>query len=90
VKKGGKVLTIAGPTASLLTAERTALNFIQRLSGVATLSRKFADAIAGTGVRVVDTRKTTPGLARPRKIRRALRWLREPSFFPRRTRADQR
>ena len=61
IKKGGKVLTIAGPTAALLTAERTALNFIQRLSGVATLSRKFADAIASTGVRVVDTRKTTPG-----------------------------
>jgi nicotinate-nucleotide pyrophosphorylase (carboxylating) len=61
VKRGGKVLTVAGPTAALLTAERTALNFIQRLSGVATLSRKFADAVAGTGVRVVDTRKTTPG-----------------------------
>src|SRR5207253_792440 len=51
----------AGPTIALLTAERTALNFIQRLSGVATLSRRFADAVAGTGVRVVDTRKTTPG-----------------------------
>lgn len=61
VKKGGKVLNVTGPTAALLTAERTALNFIQRLSGVATLSRKFADAVAGTGVRVVDTRKTTPG-----------------------------
>ena len=61
VKEGGRVLTIAGPTVSLLTAERTALNFIQRLSGIATLSRKFADAVAGTGVRVVDTRKTTPG-----------------------------
>lgn len=61
LKKGGRGLNVAGPTASLLTAERTALNFIQRLSGVATLSRKFADAVAGTGVRVVDTRKTTPG-----------------------------
>jgi nicotinate-nucleotide pyrophosphorylase (carboxylating) len=61
VKSNGKVLTVTGPTAALLTAERTALNFIQRLSGVATLSRKFADAVAGTGVRVVDTRKTTPG-----------------------------
>jgi len=61
VKKGGRVLEVSGPTASLLTAERTALNFIQRLSGVATLSRRFADAVAGTGVRVVDTRKTTPG-----------------------------
>jgi nicotinate-nucleotide pyrophosphorylase (carboxylating) len=61
IKKGRKVLTISGPTIALLTAERTALNFIQRLSGIATLSRRFADAVAGTGVRVVDTRKTTPG-----------------------------
>jgi nicotinate-nucleotide pyrophosphorylase (carboxylating) len=61
IKSNAKVLTIAGPTASLLTAERTALNFLQRLSGIATLARKFADAVAGTGVRVVDTRKTTPG-----------------------------
>jgi nicotinate-nucleotide pyrophosphorylase (carboxylating) len=61
VKPGARVLSLVGPTASLLTAERTALNFMQRLSGVATLSRRFADAVAGTGVRIVDTRKTTPG-----------------------------
>jgi len=61
IPPGGIVLEIEGPTISLLTAERTALNFIQRLSGVASLSRRFADAVAGTGVRVVDTRKTTPG-----------------------------
>ena len=61
VKKSGVVLRVAGPTISLLTAERTALNFLQRLSGIATLSQKFAAAVAGTGVRVVDTRKTTPG-----------------------------
>jgi nicotinate-nucleotide pyrophosphorylase (carboxylating) len=61
VKAGARVLEIAGPTAALLTAERTALNFLQRLSGIATLARKFADAVAGTSVRVVDTRKTTPG-----------------------------
>lgn len=60
VKKGGVILRVVGPTASLLTAERTALNFIQRLSGIATLSRKFAAAVAGTGVRIVDTRKTMP------------------------------
>jgi nicotinate-nucleotide pyrophosphorylase (carboxylating) len=60
VKKGGVVLRVTGPTASLLTAERTALNFIQRLSGIATLSRKFAAAVSGTGVRIVDTRKTMP------------------------------
>ena len=61
VRPGARLLTVKGPTRSLLTAERTALNFLQRLSGVATLSRQFADAVAGTGVRVVDTRKTTPG-----------------------------
>jgi nicotinate-nucleotide pyrophosphorylase (carboxylating) len=52
---------VRGPSAALLMAERTALNFLQRLSGVATLSRRFADAVAGTHARVVDTRKTTPG-----------------------------
>ncbi len=61
VKTGTHVLSIDGPTAALLTAERTALNFLQRLSGIATLARRFADAIEGTGVRIVDTRKTTPG-----------------------------
>ena len=58
---GRRILEVSGSTASILTAERTALNFIQRLSGVATLSRRFADEVEGTGVRVVDTRKTTPG-----------------------------
>ena len=61
VKPGTRVLDVTGPTAAMLTAERTALNFAQRLSGIATLSRRFADAVAGTGVRIVDTRKTTPG-----------------------------
>lgn len=61
VKAGRKVLTVAGPTAALLTAERTALNFLQRLTGIATQARRFADAVAGTEVRIVDTRKTTPG-----------------------------
>jgi nicotinate-nucleotide pyrophosphorylase (carboxylating) len=61
VKCGARVLRIDGPTASMLTAERTALNFLQRLSGIATLARRFADAVADTGVRIVDTRKTTPG-----------------------------
>lgn len=60
---GAVVLEIKGPTVSLLTAERTALNFLQRLSGIATLSGRFADAAraTGSGVRIVDTRKTTPG-----------------------------
>ena len=63
VSNGSDVLRVEGPTISLLTAERTALNFLQRLSGIATLSRRFADAAekTGTGVRIVDTRKTTPG-----------------------------
>ena len=61
VNKGAKVLQIDGPTVSLLTAERTALNFLQRLSGIATQARRYADAVKGTGVRIVDTRKTTPG-----------------------------
>jgi nicotinate-nucleotide pyrophosphorylase (carboxylating) len=61
VRKGRRLLAVSGSTEAILTAERTALNFIQHLSGVATLSRRFADAVAGTGVRIVDTRKTTPG-----------------------------
>ena len=63
VSKDSTVLVVEGPTISILTAERTVLNFLQRLSGIATLSRRFADAAraTGTGVRIVDTRKTTPG-----------------------------
>lgn len=61
VKPGAKVLRVEGPTLALLTAERTALNFLQRLSGIATQARRYADAVKGTGVRIVDTRKTTPG-----------------------------
>jgi nicotinate-nucleotide pyrophosphorylase (carboxylating) len=51
-----------GPAPALLAAERTALNFLGHLSGVATLTGRFVDAVAGTGVRILDTRKTTPGL----------------------------
>lgn len=61
VGRGDRVMRVEGPTASLLAAERTALNFLQRLSGIATRARAFAEAVAGTGVRVVDTRKTIPG-----------------------------
>ncbi len=56
------VLELAGPARAILTGERTALNFLQRLSGVATLTRAFVDAVAGTSARITDTRKTTPGL----------------------------
>jgi nicotinate-nucleotide pyrophosphorylase (carboxylating) len=61
-REGGPVLALAGRAAALLTAERTALNFLQRLSGVATLTARYVAAVAGTGARVLDTRKTTPGL----------------------------
>lgn len=61
VDRGGLLLTARGPAHSVLAAERTALNFIQRLSGVATQAKRYADAVAGTNARVVDTRKTTPG-----------------------------
>jgi nicotinate-nucleotide pyrophosphorylase (carboxylating) len=61
VDKGGLLLTVRGPANTTLAAERTALNFVQRLSGVATLSKRYADHVAGTKARVVDTRKTTPG-----------------------------
>lgn len=53
---------LEGPARALLTGERTALNFLQTLSGVATLCRYYADRVAGTGVRLLDTRKTLPGL----------------------------
>jgi nicotinate-nucleotide pyrophosphorylase (carboxylating) len=56
------VAQVAGAARLLLTRERVALNFLQRLSGVATAARQFADAVAGTGCRVLDTRKTTPGM----------------------------
>lgn len=59
----GDTLAVAtGPAASLLTAERVALNFLQRLCGTATLTRQFVDLVADTRARIVDTRKTTPGL----------------------------
>lgn len=56
------VLRLRGQTRAILTGERTALNFLQHLSGVATLTRRFVQAIEGTGARIADTRKTTPGL----------------------------
>jgi nicotinate-nucleotide pyrophosphorylase (carboxylating) len=61
-RKGDLLARIKGPTVSLLKAERTALNFLQRLSGIATATRRFVDAVAGTKARILDTRKTTPGL----------------------------
>ncbi|WP_213453902.1 carboxylating nicotinate-nucleotide diphosphorylase [Rhizomonospora bruguierae] len=62
VARGDVLATVTGPTRALLTAERTALNLLCRMSGVATHTRDWADALEGTGATVLDTRKTTPGL----------------------------
>jgi nicotinate-nucleotide pyrophosphorylase (carboxylating) len=64
---GDKVLYISGQARGILSAERTALNFLQRLSGIATLTRQFVRAVQGTRARIVDTRKTTPGWRRLEK-----------------------
>ena len=61
LEKGTEIASIAGPMRTLLGFERTALNFLQRLSGVATKTSQFVDAIAGTKAVILDTRKTTPG-----------------------------
>lgn len=59
---GDVLVEISGNLANILTAERVALNLLQRMCGIATLTRKFADAVQGTGARILDTRKTAPGL----------------------------
>jgi len=62
VAPGVAVARLFGSAGTVLTGERTALNFLQRLSGVATLTRRYVDRVAGTGVKILDTRKTTPGM----------------------------
>jgi len=64
---GTVVCELTGPARGILTGERTALNFLQTLSGTATTTRRYADALAGTGCRVLDTRKTLPGLRTAQK-----------------------
>lgn len=59
---GAVLATVTGPARAVLQAERVALNLVQRMTGIATLTAAYVEAVAGTGVRVVDTRKTTPGL----------------------------
>lgn len=59
---GAVLASVTGPARGVLTAERIGLNFVQRMSGIATLTRRYVDAVAGTGARIADTRKTTPGL----------------------------
>ncbi|HET6406699.1 MAG TPA: nicotinate-nucleotide diphosphorylase (carboxylating), partial [Chthoniobacteraceae bacterium] len=62
IQPGDTVLRVSGPTRSILTAERVALNFLQRLSGIATLTRRYVNAVGNHRARILDTRKTTPGL----------------------------
>jgi nicotinate-nucleotide pyrophosphorylase (carboxylating) len=64
---GRKLAAVSGPVDTILTGERTVLNFLQRLCGVATVTRQFVDAVAGTAASVCDTRKTTPGWRRLEK-----------------------
>jgi nicotinate-nucleotide pyrophosphorylase (carboxylating) len=68
VECGEEIASVRGPARVLLTGERTALNFVQRLSGIATLTHAFVSAVEGTGCRILDTRKTTPGLRRLEKM----------------------
>ena len=68
ISAGDILAKVAGPARTLLSCERVALNFLQRLSGVATLARLYADAVAGTRTTILDTRKTTPGLRRLEKM----------------------
>jgi nicotinate-nucleotide pyrophosphorylase (carboxylating) len=65
---GDVLATVRGPARKLLTRERVALNFLQRLSGIATLARTYVDEIAGTRCQILDTRKTTPGMRRLEKM----------------------
>ena len=67
VTAGAVVFEIAGPARAILTGERTALNFLQLLSATATVTRRFVDAVAGTECRILDTRKTLPGLRSAQK-----------------------
>lgn len=59
---GAVLASVTGPARGVLTGERIGLNFVQRMSGISTLTRRYVDAVAGTGARIADTRKTTPGL----------------------------
>jgi len=67
VKEGEQLMTVEGSARAILTAERVALNFVQRLSGVATLTAQFVEAVKGTRAKILDTRKTTPGWRRLEK-----------------------
>lgn len=68
LEDGGEIAVVKGPARALLTGERTALNFVQRLSGIATLAAAYVREVRGTRCRILDTRKTTPGLRRLEKM----------------------
>ena len=68
LKAGHEIARVQGPARALLTGERAALNFVQRLSGIATLAAAYVRAVEGTRCRILDTRKTTPGLRRLEKM----------------------
>lgn len=68
LEPGEEIAAVRGPARILLACERTALNFVQRLSGIATLTAAYVNAVSGTGCRILDTRKTTPGLRRVEKM----------------------
>jgi nicotinate-nucleotide pyrophosphorylase (carboxylating) len=67
LQPGARICRVEGPLRALLTGERTALNYLQTLSGTASRARRYADAVAGLPVRILDTRKTLPGLRREQK-----------------------
>jgi len=67
IEAGQEICRVRGPARAILTGERTALNFLQTLSGTASRARQFVDAVAGTGAVILDTRKTLPGLRRAQK-----------------------
>ncbi len=68
LQDGDEIAIVQGSARALLTGERTVLNFVQRLSGIATLARAYVRAVEGTGCRILDTRKTTPGLRHLEKL----------------------
>ena len=78
LKKGQQVAVIRHNARVILSCERVILNFLQRMSGTATLTRKFVDAVSGTKARILDTRKTVPGLRAIDKYARTLRGRPKP------------
>ena len=82
IEAGAPILTVNGKARALLSAERTALNIVQHLSGIATLTRQYVDRIEGTNARLLDTRKTIPGLRKLGKYATAMGGAKKPSHGP--------